>query len=148
MELHRKDTCFSQCLGKNVKAELAYHHGSKNSGWAQFNGDNPYQEHYGNNWEKELANSTQMRKMRYVHQLTTLFYFYKYSIHTLWHRNVKDLMDHVIMEGNQIWAGTECKDMWMIYHDQLKIWWEKDSQDYLRSLPCPIEGNPNHTWYG
>jgi hypothetical protein len=36
----------------------------------------------------------------------------------------------------------------MIYHNHLKmIWWEKDSQDYLKSLPCPIEGNPNRTWY-
>jgi hypothetical protein len=35
----------------------------------------------------------------------------------------------------------------MIYHDHLKIWWEKDSQEYLKSLPCPIEGNPNRTWY-
>ena len=35
----------------------------------------------------------------------------------------------------------------MTYHDHLKIWWEKESQDYLKSLPCPIEGNPNRTWY-
>ena len=56
-------------------------------------------------------------------------------------------MDHVITEGNRIWAGTGCEDTWMIYHDHLKIWWEKESQDYLRSLPCPIEGNPTRTWY-
>jgi hypothetical protein len=47
-------------------------------GWAQFTGDNPYQERYGDgNWEMELANSPQMKKMRYVHQLTTLFYLYE-----------------------------------------------------------------------
>jgi hypothetical protein len=41
------------------------------------------------------------------------------------------------------------EDTWMNYHDRLKIWWEKesDSQDYLKSLPCPVEGNPNRTWY-
>jgi hypothetical protein len=37
--------------------------------------------------------------------------------------------------------------MWLIYHDHLKIWWEKESQDYLKSLPCPIKGNPDRTWY-
>ena len=56
-------------------------------------------------------------------------------------------MDHVIAEGNRIWANTERSNTWMIYHDHLKIWWEKDSQDYLRTLPCPIEGNPDRTWH-
>ena len=57
------------------------------------------------------------------------------------------MMDHVIAEGNRIWAGTEHKYTWMIYHDHLKIWWEKDSQDYLKTLTCPIQGNANRTWY-
>jgi hypothetical protein len=35
----------------------------------------------------------------------------------------------------------------MIYHDHLKIWWEKESQDYLKSLPCPIDGYPTRTWW-
>jgi hypothetical protein len=35
----------------------------------------------------------------------------------------------------------------MIYHDHLKIWWEKTGQDYLKSLLCPIEGWPDRTWY-
>jgi hypothetical protein len=35
----------------------------------------------------------------------------------------------------------------MIYHDHLSIWWEAETQAYLKSLPCPIEGNPNRTWY-
>jgi hypothetical protein len=50
-------------------------------------------------------------------------------------------------EGNRIWAGTGREDTWMMYHDALSVWWEKESQDYLKSLPCPIEGNPNRTWY-
>jgi len=54
-------------------------------------------------------------------------------------------MDHIIAEGNCIFADTDRKDTWMIYHDHLKIWWEKESQEYLKSLPCPIEGNPNRT---
>jgi hypothetical protein len=63
------------------------------------------------------------------------------------HRNIKDLMNHVIEEGNRIWEGTRRAETWMIYHDHLKIWWEKESQEYLKTLPCPIEGNPNRTWY-
>jgi hypothetical protein len=56
-------------------------------------------------------------------------------------------MDHAMAEGNRIWAGTGREDTWMMYHDALSVWWEKESQDYLKSLPCPIEGNPNRTWY-
>jgi hypothetical protein len=62
-------------------------------------------------------------------------------------RNIWDLMDHVIAEGNRIFANTNRKDTWMMYYDHLKIWWEKESQDYLQSLPSPIVGNPNRTWY-
>jgi hypothetical protein len=40
-------------------------------------------------------------------------------------------MDHVISEGKRIWAGTDREETWMIYHDHLKIWWEKESHDYL-----------------
>jgi hypothetical protein len=63
------------------------------------------------------------------------------------YRNVKDLMDHVIAKGNCIWEVIKRDKTWMIYHDHLKIWWEKDSQDYLKSIPCPIVGNPSRTWY-
>jgi hypothetical protein len=56
-------------------------------------------------------------------------------------------MDHIIAEGERIFGNTRHKNTWMIYHDHLKIWWEKDSQDYLKSLPCSIDGNPYRTWY-
>lgn len=57
------------------------------------------------------------------------------------------MMDHVISEGMRIYKGTRRENTWLIYHDHLKIWWEKESQAYLKSLPCPIEGNPSRTWY-
>jgi hypothetical protein len=57
------------------------------------------------------------------------------------------MMDHVISKGIQIYKGTPCENTWLIYHDHLKIWWEKESQEYLKSLLCPIEGNPSRTWY-
>jgi hypothetical protein len=66
---------------------------------------------------------------------------------SLFKRNIKDLMDHIIDEGNCIYKDTNREHTWLIYHDHLKIWWEKESQEYLKSLPCPIEGNPSRTWY-
>jgi hypothetical protein len=60
---------------------------------------------------------------------------------------MKDVMDHTIAEGSRIYKGTKREDTWLIYHDHLKIWWEKESQEYLKSLPCPIEGNPSRTWW-
>ena len=56
-------------------------------------------------------------------------------------------MDHIIQEGTRIYKGTRREHTWLIYHDHLKIWWEKESQEYLKSLSCPIEGNPSRTWY-
>ena len=56
-------------------------------------------------------------------------------------------MDHIIAEGNRVYKGTKREDTWLIYHDHLKIWWEKESQEYLKTLPCPIEGNPSRTWW-
>jgi hypothetical protein len=55
-------------------------------------------------------------------------------------------MNHVISEGKRVYKNTTREHTWLIYHDHLKIWWEKESQNYLKTLPCPIEGNPNRTW--
>jgi hypothetical protein len=62
-------------------------------------------------------------------------------------RTIRDLMDHIIAEGNRVYKDTKREDTWLIYHDHLNIWWEKESQEYLKSLPCPIEGNPSRTWW-
>jgi hypothetical protein len=71
---------------QHVRKEMAYRRGSKYQGWARFKGENPYKERFGDNWEKELANSPKMRKKRYKckcttmiflhHALTVLFYSY------------------------------------------------------------------------
>jgi hypothetical protein len=52
----------------------------------------------------------------------------------------------MISEGNHVYKGTSCEHTWFIYHDHLKIWWEKESQTYIKSLKCPIEDNPSRTW--
>jgi hypothetical protein len=61
-------------------------------------------------------------------------------------RSIKDLTDHVIAEGNRVYKEMTREHTLLIYHDHLKIWWEKESQEYLKTLPCPIQGSPSRTW--
>jgi hypothetical protein len=56
-------------------------------------------------------------------------------------------MLHEISEGNRVYKDTNRENTWMMYHNHLNIWWEKESQEFLKSLKCPIEGAPNRTWY-
>ena len=42
-------------------------------------------------------------------------------------------MDHVIKEGNRLFAGTPFADCWLIYHDALSSWWSKGAQAHMRS---------------
>jgi hypothetical protein len=55
-------------------------------------------------------------------------------------------MDHIIWVGKKLWAGTNREDTWMWHHDNLTLYWSKDAQDYLKKMPCPIEGWPDRTW--
>jgi hypothetical protein len=48
-----------------AKTEMTYRRGMKQKGWTGFNGENPYQERYGDTWETELANSPSMKRFRY-----------------------------------------------------------------------------------
>jgi hypothetical protein len=111
---------------QELKVEQTYRRTMKQRGWKDYNGENPYFERYGpGRWQQEIRNSPRMRKQA----------------------NVRDLMDHMISEGERIFADSPRKETWMIYHDHLKIYWEKDSQDYLKSLPCPIPGWESRTWW-
>ena len=47
--------------------------------------------------------------------------------------SIKVLIDHVIDEGNRLFADTRYAKSWMIYHDALPQWWEKCAQDYIAS---------------
>jgi hypothetical protein len=102
-----------------LKTEKNYRRGSTYKGWSPFKGKNPYKERYGDKeWEAKLLDAPKVRP----------------------NKSIEHLMDHIISEGTRIFSGTKRADTWMIYHDHLKIWWEKQSQNYLKSLPCPIEG--------
>jgi hypothetical protein len=39
----------------HAEAGTMYRRGTKQKGWTNFNGAKPYQEHFGDNWETELA---------------------------------------------------------------------------------------------
>ena len=43
-----------------VKEDLAYHQNMKGE-WKNFNGANPYLEHYGDDWEAHMKDSPKMR---------------------------------------------------------------------------------------
>jgi hypothetical protein len=68
-----------------VRKEKAYRRGSKYAGWKDFNGPNPHLERYGEDeWEKKLADAPAVRTGR----------------------NIKDLMDHIIAEGERMFKDT------------------------------------------
>jgi hypothetical protein len=111
---------------QKLKLEQTYRRNMKARGWDKFRGENPYLERYGKEqWEEEIAKSPRMRQLG----------------------NVRCLMDHIIAEGTKMFADSPRKDSWMLYHDHLSIWWEKQSQAHLKSLPCPIEGWESRTWW-
>jgi hypothetical protein len=94
----------------------------KSSPWCKFKDTvNPYLARYGDGWEAkmEVEPGSELKPLRSCHQL----------------------MDHLILEGSKIWAGTIREYTWMIYHDHLKIFWEKETILYLKSLKCPIPGD-------
>ena len=46
--------------------------------------------------------------------------------------NVTDLMDHVIEQGNILFADTPYHDSWVVYHDALSAWWSEGAQQHLQ----------------
>ena len=48
-----------------------------------------------------------------------------------------DWADHVVSEGNRLFADTPFAESWVIYHDALTQWWEPDTQAHLLSLGFP-----------
>jgi hypothetical protein len=54
---------------------------------------------------------------------------------------------HIFRQGDIIFQGTRFEDSWMLYHDHLKIFWETTTIEWLKNWKCPIQGNPNRSWY-
>lgn len=51
--------------------------------------------------------------------------------------SVLDWADHLVAEGDRLFADTPFASTWVIYHDALTQWWEKGTQDHLLSLGFP-----------
>lgn len=47
---------------------------------------------------------------------------------------ITDIMKHVINESNKMFEGTSEYETFVIFHDGLKAWWEKEAQAYLATL--------------
>jgi len=110
------------------KKELKRPKKLKSGPWFRYRNEaHPYKARFPDDWEQKILtlDGSILKKYGAVHKL----------------------VDHIIAEGNRIFANTNRKDTWMIYHDHLKILWEKDTIEYMKSLKCPIEGNPNRTWF-
>ena len=55
--------------------------------------------------------------------------------------HIKHFDDHLIAEGNRIFAGTETADTWCLYSDGLIQYWTKGNMEYLES-----KGFGNRLW--
>ena len=68
--------------------------------------DNPYESRFGEDWMSHLPTSFKLT-------------------------SIQCLVDHVIAEGNRLFADTRWKNSWKIYHDALPQWWERRTQEYI-----------------
>ena len=71
--------------------------------------EHPFKARFGDDWKNHLPRS--------VSTLTS----------------IQELVDHTIDEGNRLFAGTAFANTWLIYHDALPQWWEKETQEYIQS---------------
>ena len=43
------------------------------------------------------------------------------------------MMRHVVEASKKIYEGTQYQNSFMIFHDALSAWWEKEAQEFLRT---------------
>jgi hypothetical protein len=48
--------------------------------------------------------------------------------------NIADIMNHVVLESIKMYEGTNELNTFVIFHDGLKQWWEKEAQEHMASL--------------
>ena len=73
----------------------------------------PYEARYGDTWRQEVAD----RLGRGSDAVC----------------DVTKIMDHIIEQGNILFADTPYRDTWYIYHDALSSWWSKGAQAYIET---------------
>ena len=58
----------------------------------------------------------------------------------------KTFVLHLIKTGQDLYKGGQHENNWMIWHDALSIIWDQETQAWLCTLKCPIEGWQDQTW--
>jgi hypothetical protein len=58
-------------------------------------------------------------------------------------RSVHHMINHMIDEGNRVFAKTDRAETWMHYHNNLSIFLGKETVEYLKSknVPSPMTQN-------
>lgn len=101
--------------------------GVDRQGWAQCRGtEEPSKARHGAEWEQCITEAPS----------------FKSKCH-----GIKQMINHITQQGNRICADTKHTHTWMLHHDHLTIFWEKETIDYLKSLTCPHPSNPQWTWH-
>jgi len=88
-----------------INAELLRVIGMKGR-WSKY--PNGYKDKYPDSWETEVKKVVDRKNC-----------------------DVSEIMDYCVSEGKRIYQNTEFVDTFMIFHDGLSQWWEKDAQQYL-----------------
>ena len=44
------------------------------------------------------------------------------------------MMDHIVEESKKVYANTEFADTFLIYHDALSAYFEKEAQEHMEHL--------------
>jgi hypothetical protein len=97
-----------------------------------------YKERYGDDWEK-MVNAVLTRGNKTRHALVC----------------VTDLIDHVVVESTRIYASSAHANDFILFHDGLSQWWEKEAQEYIgqlgfkdRQLRCMGQTNSDNRYAG
>jgi len=91
-----------------INAELLRVIGMKGR-WSKY--PNGYKDKYPDSWETEVIKVVDRKNC-----------------------DVSEIMDYCVSEGKRIYQNTEFVDTFMIFHDGLSQWWEKDAQQYLHEV--------------
>ena len=114
--------------------------------WTRFNGEFPYFDKYHKEGEEDdinvLNNAAKWEDLKEV--MSHNWYQRRRTATKI--ASIKEFIVHTIAEGTKAYKGTRRQDTFMLWHDRLSILWEKQTQEWLKRLQCPIEGWTDRTW--
>jgi len=132
---------------KYEKAEIDRVKKAAGNDWHRYNSDNPYKERYGMGGIVIPEDAPEWKKQWLVTQTAWYQKMYDNSGGLLKKKSsIKHFVLFLINECEELWKNTNRKDHWVIWHDRLSILWDKSTQAWLRTLPCPVEGWPDRTY--